>query len=118
MKEFAADFIKISSGASSDDENGNDDVEVIETTAIIPDISDLKGAAAEEISHKLMSTVEDLVKCSEIDDLFELALRAMAAIQSIKLGSTSDGQNTTLSLEGGLVLRKIPPREMLRMCPI
>ena len=61
-----------------------------------------------------MTTVEALVKCGDIAELFELALHAMAAIQKIEHGLTSDGRNTTLSLEGGL-LGKILSREMLLM---
>ena len=75
MKQFAADLSKISSDVSSDDEDGNDDVEVIETNVVVSDISGLNEAAAEQISNKLMTTVEALVKCGDIAELFELALR-------------------------------------------
>ena len=47
MKQFAEDLSKISSDVSLDDEDGNDDVEMIETNIIVSDISGLNGAAAE-----------------------------------------------------------------------
>ena len=65
---------------------------MIETNVVVSDISGLNGAAAEEISNKLMTTVEALVKCGDIAELFKLDLRAMAAIKKIEHGSTSDGQ--------------------------
>ena len=54
-----------------------------------------------------MTTVEALVKCGDIAELFELALHAIAAIQKIEHGSTSDGQNHN-SFFGRWFTRKNP----------